>query len=387
MKKVSMYIMAHKKFDVPQNEAYKPMQVGSALHEDLGYLRDDSGENISVKNPNYSELTGLYWMWKNDRDSEIIGLCHYRRYFLNDAGEILSAREINQILDHADIITSDRLVSGEKTLEESYIEKHNAQDLILTRQAVEKLYPEYIPVYDEVMGGRETYYGNLAAGKSCVIKDYAKWLFDIFDEVEKNMDLTDYNEYNSRVYGFISERLLMVWIKKNGLRPYESRVGLMGEKSESHEAVLKVGMLLSEGRENDAYAFLEEVNQRRPDLFFLDSDTNGELAKICRIVNIAMAEKKHPGSNILDYSRDYKQLLIHYDNIYGMLKSDYSGKRLINYLTENNVSVTAVLVIMGTLEFTPNETIQVFNYLAGGYLDAGDLNTARLYLGLALKQQ
>ena len=43
---------------------YLPVQVGAEKKESLGYARDNEGENISKKNPNYCELTGLYWAWK-----------------------------------------------------------------------------------------------------------------------------------------------------------------------------------------------------------------------------------------------------------------------------------------------------------------------------------
>jgi hypothetical protein len=42
------------------------------MEETFGYLRDDVGDNISSKNDTYSEITGLYWIWKNST-AEILG--------------------------------------------------------------------------------------------------------------------------------------------------------------------------------------------------------------------------------------------------------------------------------------------------------------------------
>ena len=43
-------------------------------------VRDNTGDNISVKNKSYCELTTQYWAWKNT-DYDYYGFCHYRRYF------------------------------------------------------------------------------------------------------------------------------------------------------------------------------------------------------------------------------------------------------------------------------------------------------------------
>ena len=67
------------------------IQGGAALHPALGYIPDNTGDNISAKNPNYCELTALYWAWKN-LDCEYIGLCHYRRYF----GHKVHAKDIKK---------------------------------------------------------------------------------------------------------------------------------------------------------------------------------------------------------------------------------------------------------------------------------------------------
>ena len=78
---IKILVATHKTYWMPEDEIYLPIQVGCAINSnDLGYARDDSGDNISSKNKNYCELTGLYWAWKN-LDADYIGLAHYRRHF------------------------------------------------------------------------------------------------------------------------------------------------------------------------------------------------------------------------------------------------------------------------------------------------------------------
>ena len=94
---IKIYTLTHKKFNVPPDPLYVPLQVGSEEKEDLGYLCDNTGENISALNCYYSELTGLYWIWKNDHETEYVGTCHYRRFLLNEQ------EKIYEYLHHEDI--------------------------------------------------------------------------------------------------------------------------------------------------------------------------------------------------------------------------------------------------------------------------------------------
>jgi hypothetical protein len=51
---------------VKSDDIFMPVQGGKAISDiDLGIQGDDTGENISAKNPYYAELTILYWAWKN----------------------------------------------------------------------------------------------------------------------------------------------------------------------------------------------------------------------------------------------------------------------------------------------------------------------------------
>ena len=81
-KKIQLYVITHSEELIRQirnDEVYTPLFVGRNGKENFGFCSDDSCEdNISSKNRDYCELTGLYWMWKGS-DADIIGLCHYRR--------------------------------------------------------------------------------------------------------------------------------------------------------------------------------------------------------------------------------------------------------------------------------------------------------------------
>lgn len=88
MNKIDIYMITHKSVDYIPN-GITPLFVGDGTNED-SYIRDNIGDNISNKNKNYCELTALYWMWKNS-NADILGLCHYRRFFGKNEKDILGS--------------------------------------------------------------------------------------------------------------------------------------------------------------------------------------------------------------------------------------------------------------------------------------------------------
>ena len=42
--------------------------------------------------------------------------------------------------------------------------------------------------------------------------EYCEWLFNILFEVENRTDISNYDSYNKRLYGFLSERLINIWV-------------------------------------------------------------------------------------------------------------------------------------------------------------------------------
>ena len=237
---IKIYTMTHKKFEIPKDEMYVPLQVGRAVHEDLGYLSDDTGDEISAKNCYYSELTGLYWVWKNVKDIDYVGVCHYRRYLINEKGKIFTRPELEAILQKVDVITTKR-VKLRLPYYDGYKATHHIENLDVTGAVIKERYPEYYDNFVRLVHGDETYFGNIMITKKTIFDSYAGWLFDIFSEVEKRVDIDSYDDYHKRVFGFISEILLLVWMRTNKLNVYECQVGMIGEKAETREMKEQIG--------------------------------------------------------------------------------------------------------------------------------------------------
>lgn len=217
-----IYIATHKKVELPELEDYVALQVGAEGKEDYGYVRDNTGDSISDKNPNYCELTGLYWIWKNSHE-KYKGLVHYRRFFgqsnmSSDLRKIYTHRQLVGFLSDADIVLP-------------YIEyfKQNARDEIMVKcctteifeqleQVMEEKYPQYMRTFTEYFENNRSTLFNMMFCKSTLFDSYCEWLFDILFELEKRVDLNVLNDYQKRLYGFLSERLLNVWVNKNNLR-------------------------------------------------------------------------------------------------------------------------------------------------------------------------
>ncbi len=226
-----IYVITHKDFDDSILDCnYKVLHVGSSKCS-MECLRDDTLENISYKNANFCELTGLYWIWKNSKnaDNDITGLVHYRRFFttpfenwkyayLNKMPSVLSYDIIEDNLKRYEIILSTP-IKIIRTVKQFYNNMHISEDLDLTREVIAELDPDYLPDFDKVMMAHRFYYGNMMICRGAILNEYSEWLFDILFTLEKKIDLNKYdNAYQKRVFGFISERLLQVWVVHNNLK-------------------------------------------------------------------------------------------------------------------------------------------------------------------------
>ena len=230
---INIVVATHKKYQMPQDKMYIPIQVGAENKANLGYQRDCDGKNISDKNQFYCELTGLYWAWKN-LNGDYIGLSHYRRHFTcnkiipfkeEDKFKILlSEKQAKEIFKDTDIILPKKRKYYIENLYNHYKHTMYIETLDETRKIIKEKYPNYLPEFDKLHKRTSAHMFNMFVMKKEYLNDYCEWLFDILFELEKRINPSKYDSFHARYLGRISELLLDVWINTNGLKYREVKV-------------------------------------------------------------------------------------------------------------------------------------------------------------------
>lgn len=231
--KIKILVACHKPDNVYEDEVYTPIHVGRAISkfnvEMSNMIGDNTGDNISEKNLNYSELTAQYWAWKNI-NTEYIGLCHYRRYFSTK----ITFENIDLIFRNIDVI-----------LIRPVIEKINIglrlqcftslDDFIIFIKCINKLFPEYIKDCKYVLDNNKFSPYNMFIMRKDEFDKFAKWQFKILMEMEKYVRLPGYSR-SRRLYGYLSEILLTIYVRHNHLKvKYDDMVSYVGEKPEKRK--------------------------------------------------------------------------------------------------------------------------------------------------------
>ena len=236
---IEIIVATHKKYAFPKGKDYVPLHVGAKLSkEDLKIARDDTGDNISEKNPSFCELTGFYWLTKNSK-ADFLGLVHYRRLFTLKSGRIkpedsidsaLSDKEIDELVKNYDLILPKPRNYHIETLWSHYEHTLHIAPLKKTREIIKKSYPEYLKEFDRLKTRKTAHMFNMLIGKRELITEYSDWLFKVLFELEKELEKSKeakkYDSFHSRFYGRISELLLDVWLytKHPNLKIKELRV-------------------------------------------------------------------------------------------------------------------------------------------------------------------
>jgi len=241
MSNIQLYTCHHKPSSFLDSEIIQPLHVGkSNSFNDIGCAGDNTGDNISFKNPYYCELTAQYWVWKNSNKVDYIGFMHYRRHlnfsdkqdFPEDTWGVvnypvideayqqqygLNEQQITACLKDIDILLPkkwDVRSAGSKNNYQHYkLGKFlHIDDYQLAIDVLLKLYPEYysaVKIFNDSSSG---YYTNMFVMRHDIFNHYSEWLFNILTALESEISFSNYNVQEQRVIGHISERLFNIYI-------------------------------------------------------------------------------------------------------------------------------------------------------------------------------
>jgi hypothetical protein len=229
--KVVVLVACHKPAEVYSDDVYTPIHVGRAIssctNEMSWMIGDDTGENISAKNPFYCELTAQYWAWKNLK-AEYVGLCHYRRYFQKK----ITKENVDKILgDRYDALCVSP-IHERRSVENRLIQATSLEDYQIFLWCLKKLYPDsYETAKSFLIKGRVIAF-NMFLMKKSLFDEFAEWQFSILAEMEKYVRLSNYTR-GKRIYGYIAEMLLPIFLLwKNKKIKFDDYVSGMGQQPE-----------------------------------------------------------------------------------------------------------------------------------------------------------
>lgn len=221
---IKIAIATHKPYWMPDDPMYVPVHVGAEGKTPIGYLGDNTGDNISIKNSMYRELTGMYWGGAN-LEFDYFGLAHYRRHFCykkkrTPKDSILTKQEAEKLLQTADILVPRRRKYYIESLESHFNNMRLSTDTDLTvlTSAVTQITPQYGSAMDRVLSRSWGHMFNMFIMKREVYEPYHRWFFSVLAEVEKKIDMSSSIHPNrSSIIGYLAEFLLDIYLEANNL--------------------------------------------------------------------------------------------------------------------------------------------------------------------------
>tara|TARA_B100000989_G_scaffold291180_1_gene265352 strand:+ start:4348 stop:5139 length:792 start_codon:yes stop_codon:yes gene_type:complete len=227
-----------------------PVGLGDA-NFDSQWLNDKGIQNISNKNKNFGEYTFHYHLWKNvllDKNyDDWIGFCSYRRFWTNGSKEIIqSLDDLNNIIvkdkrtewEKFDVILGKPLIF--KKIKNSKLIKRNFMEVLkkptvlfkentlidhfrifhgsfFLEKSIEFLSSENQTDFLNFLNGYELNPYNMFICKNSEIlnqfyNEIFPWLFRC-EEAFNGLNLKGYGK--TRIYGFLAERYMPYWFRKN----------------------------------------------------------------------------------------------------------------------------------------------------------------------------
>lgn len=221
-------VVTHKEDVLIDDHMFKPIMVNHDVAMPNHWLKDNTGDHISFKNKSFCELTAMYWAWKNISDDHThIGLFHYRRgmclksrfdNFFRTKYYADSKEDVTRYIDKKSLwnLAVENIVCLPKkegvkgSIAEHYRNRHHSMDWNILLDVMSEKVVNFSDAKMFFDNSNQARWGNMFFMPKDVFDEYCTWLFDILFELEKRVEVS-HDNYQSRVFGFISERLLTLY--------------------------------------------------------------------------------------------------------------------------------------------------------------------------------
>lgn len=270
MKNIKVFISYHKPFFLLKTNIFSPIHSGRDVFKEISkdgildkkssewllnnLIGDNTGDNISHLNRQYSELTSLYWIWKHYEEignPDYIGLMSYRRFFLFNEFEYdvynqnniekayreislkhsrlskeqlekywITDTKIDEYLDKYDLILplkSELKLVNTNSVREDYkknIPGVNIKDYDLMVETVSKQYPEFRKYILEQQSTSRRYFYQMFIMRKDMFFDYCTFLFSVLFKIEKLIDTSNYSVNGKRTLGYLGEALYDCYMRR-----------------------------------------------------------------------------------------------------------------------------------------------------------------------------
>jgi hypothetical protein len=255
---IRIMVAHHKNYYTKASNIFMPIHVGKKNSKvTLNFQGDDQGISISEKNNIYCELTATYWGWKNLKEIDYLGICHYRRYFAFEGLSYYSrfkkslkkilysnttfrnqifiinsfqADEKLKVFENKlkrDILDNDievyalrPAIVDSKNVKEFFFKPAGYYPIDLLEKIVERDFPCYSFYFKKVISGKKIYYGNMVLMKQGIFNKYAEFLFSVLNKheeesKEKAWCFSPIEEgCYSRLSGYLGELLTSCFVEK-----------------------------------------------------------------------------------------------------------------------------------------------------------------------------
>lgn len=229
---LSVYASCHDEADVGDFGAVKVLRVGAAADgAATGEPSDRLADGSRLLNSRWSELSGIYRIWMEGPRSDVVGFCHYRRFF--DFGDPAHGLPISVIHRRDVAAMRSRFLAGdiharcmaerlaivphefafERSPFHQYADIHTADDLCLLVSLISKRQPHLLPYARNLFSGNALYPCNMFIMSWPLFEELCPVWFGILREFEALVPPGRASAYQNRDISFLAERLFDVWLR------------------------------------------------------------------------------------------------------------------------------------------------------------------------------